>query len=65
MFSKQLDNLFGLAPQPKIHGNDGQSEGRRGRLGQTDGEERCCWRLRAGGGHRVGTGISGSKALLA
>lgn len=34
MFLKQLDNLFGLGPLPKRHGNDGQlgqGEGRRGR----------------------------------
>ena len=24
MFLKQLDNLFGLGPLPKRHGNDGQ-----------------------------------------
>ncbi len=58
MFLKQLDNLFGLGPLPKRHGNDGQpgrgeerkrrgdEEERRGveRRRETDGEERWWWR---------------------
>lgn len=55
MFLKQLDNLFGLGPLPKRHGNDGQlgrgeERKRRGRRGgeergrETDGEERWWWR---------------------
>lgn len=41
MFLKQLDNLFGLGPLQKRHGNDGQ-------LGQ--GEERKGGMERIGGG---------------
>lgn len=54
MFLKQLDNLFGLGPLPKRHGNDGQpgrgeESKKRGGGGQergreTDGEEKWWWR---------------------
>lgn len=79
MFLKQLDNLFGLGPLPKRHGNDGQPgrEEKRKKRGQRRGEEGDRWRgkvvvegmrrgkrgVRRGEGSE--TGISGSKALLA
>lgn len=40
MFLKQLDNLFGLGPLPKRHGNDGQPGRGEERKRRGDEEER-------------------------
>lgn len=50
MFLKQLDNLFGLGPLPKRHGNDGQSgrEEERKRRG-VEGKKRTGEERREGG----------------
>lgn len=40
MFLKQLDNLFGLGPLPKRHGNDGQPGRREERKRRGEEEER-------------------------
>lgn len=46
MFLKQLDNLFGLGPLPKRHGNDGQPgpEEERKKRGRGEVKEGDRWR---------------------
>lgn len=62
MFLKQLDNLFGLGPLLKRHGNDGQlgqGEGRRGREMERKSSGGGVVQRRQGGGGGDGVGGKG------